>query len=202
MLKKAVVRNWGPKPKFIKWNRREIKVLAAKSELQFGNVQELANKIKMRVNEKKTQILCIHANKDSKITSYIRTDTGEINSTNKLKILGFYFDSTPTAVCHVTQVINKFYVKLWSLRFLKRSGMAASDLLKVYETVIRAGVEYASVVYNSLIPKYMSDRLELVQKQACRIIFGRGISYQSLLDDGRIESLADRRRSACLKFKA
>ena len=36
-------------------NRRELKLLAAKSELQFKNVQRLANHIKMVVNSKKTQ---------------------------------------------------------------------------------------------------------------------------------------------------
>ena len=51
-------------------------------------VRKLAVEINMKVNEKKTQVLCIHANKSSEVTSYIRTESGDINSSDQLKILG------------------------------------------------------------------------------------------------------------------
>ena len=86
--------------------RRELRLLAAKSELQFAAVQRLAANIGMQVNEKKTQLLCIAGDSSSDVSSYIRTDTGEISSGKALKILGFHFDSKPSAVYHVTQVIN------------------------------------------------------------------------------------------------
>ena len=125
--------------------KREIKVLAKKSELQFLNVKRVANEINTRVNNKKTQILCIHMNKFANVTSYIDTGDGEILSTDKMKILGFYFDNSPNSICHVTEVINQFYGKLWTLRFLKRSEMDSGDLLKVYKTVIRSAVELSLI---------------------------------------------------------
>ena len=154
----------------------------------------------MKVNGKKTQILCIHNNNFANVSSYIRTETGEITSTNRLKILGFYFDQTPSATCHVTEIISRFYGKLWTLRFLKKSGMGTDGLLQVYQTIIRAAVEYCSVVYHSLIPQYMADRLELVQRQALRIIYGRGMEYENMVNGGEIETLAERREKACLRF--
>ena len=117
-----------------------------------------------------------------------------------MKILGFYFDNSPSAVCHVAEVINKFYGKLWTLRFLRSSGMGKDDLLKVYKTVIRPAVEYCSSVYHSLIPKYMSDKLERVQFQAMKIVFGHHLDYSTLIDMGKIETLESRRISACLRF--
>ena len=104
-------------------NKREIVIKAAKSEAQFEKVRDLAESLNMRVNGKKTQILCIHANNDSKVTSYIGSEQGDINSTTSLKILGFNFGVEPNAVYHVTLLIEKFYRKLWSLRFLRKSGM-------------------------------------------------------------------------------
>ena len=59
--------------------KRELRVLALKSEAQFANVQDLADQLNMKVNNKKTQVLCIHANKVNKVSSYIRTNTGDIN---------------------------------------------------------------------------------------------------------------------------
>ena len=180
--------------------RRELRLLAAKSELQFAAVQRLAANIGMQVNEKKTQLLCIAGDSSSDVSSYIRTDTGEISSGKALKILGFHFDSKPSAVYHITQVINSFYSKLWTLRFLRRSGMKSEDLLKVYFTVIRSAVEYCSTIYHSLIPQYMSNKLEQVQRQALKIIYGNGTDIASLLENGTVETLERRREIACIKF--
>ena len=154
----------------------------------------------MRVNDKKTQILCIHPSSNDNVTSYIRAGSGEILSKDTLKILGFHFDHTPTATKHVTETINNFYSKLWTLRFLKRSGMGAADLIKIYKTVIRAGAEYCSVVYHSLIPDYMAERLERVQEQAMKIIYGRGLNYRRMVQEGELETLQERRRTAVKKF--
>ena len=181
-------------------NKRRIRILAKKSELQFERVRILADSLNMRVNNQKTQLLCIHANKDSIVDSYIRTEGDDITSTKGLKILGFHFDENPNAVAHVTQAINKFYNKLWTLRFLRRSGMDKTNLLKVYRTVILPSVEYCSEIYDSLIPKYMSDKLESVQRQAIRIIHGWNINIEDVMEREGIDSLQDRRTKACLAF--
>ena len=160
----------------------------------------MAGEIGMQVNEKKTQLLCISADTSSTITSYIRSNDGEIVSGESLKILGFFFDSNPNAICHVNHVIGSFYNKLWVLRFLKRSGMDREGLIKVYCTVIRAAVEYCSVVYDSLIPTYLSDKLEQIQRQCMKIIYGVGMDYGKLIRDGTLETLKSRRDVAVLKF--
>ena len=66
--------------------------------------------------------------------------------------------------------------------------------------MIRAAVEYCSTVYHSLIPKYMSDKLERVQRQAMKIIFGHHCSYSALIDDGVVQILESRRIKNCLSF--
>ena len=93
----------------------------------------------MCVNCKKTQMLCVNSNKFESITTFINTPEGPIESTDSLKILGFNFGVEPSATKHVKIIIEKLYAKLWTLRFLRRSGMRTSDLKKVYDTVIRPG---------------------------------------------------------------
>ena len=66
--------------------------------------------------------------------------------------------------------------------------------------MIRPAVEYASVVYNSLIPDYLSDQLESVQKHAMQIIYGWNLNYGKLLEEGKVESLKERRTEAVKKF--
>ena len=46
----------------------------------------------------------------------------------------------------------------------------------------------------------MSDKLERVQRQAMRIIFGQQVDYDTLLNNGTIETLKSRRDSATLRF--
>ena len=127
-------------------------------------------------------MLCIHANRDSN------------------KILGFTFGTEPNACTHVSKVIDSMYSKLWTLRFLKKSGMSRDNLLSIYKQMLRASAEYGSVVYHSLIPDYMSEKLESVQKQAMKIIFGWDINYAELIREGVVESLASRRENCILKF--
>ena len=77
--------------------------------------------------------------------------------------------------------------------------MKEKDLMKVYNTVILPAVEYLSVVYHSLIPQYISDKLEAVQKLALSIIFANK-SYKKLITDGTVELLSDRREKAVKDF--
>ena len=154
----------------------------------------------MRVNERKTQMLCIHANHNNIISSYINADNGKIESTDYLRILGFDFNNEPNAIFHVLGVIDKLYGKLWTLRFLKKSGMSQNNLLQIYCSVLRPSAEYSSIIYNSLIPEYVSAKLEAVQRQAMKIIYGWDINYDELISNNVISTLKSRREDASLKF--
>ena len=156
----------------------------------------------MRVNERKTQMLCIHSSLNNVVTSYIMPgeDEDRLESTNELKILGFKFNNKPDASYHVGQLIDKFYSRMWTLRFLKRGGMESSDLLKVYETIIRPAIEYSSVVYHTLIPQYQSEKLEAMQRQAYKIIYGSDYSYRDRTESGEVETLYARREKNILRF--
>ena len=65
---------------------------------------------------------------------------------------------------------------------------------------IRPGTEYCSVVYHSLIPQYISDQLESVQKMAMKIIYGSDVDYGSMVENGTIQLLSERREEAVLQF--
>ena len=172
---------------------------AEQTETLFNLVTNLAREINMKVNAKKTQLLCIHPFPNEKVTTYVRTNEGNIHSGDSLKILGFNYNTKPNSSYHVELLINKFYSRLWTLHFLKRSGVPRVDMVKAYETIIRPSVEYASVAYHSLIPAYLSDQLEAVQKQAYKM-YGFNINYEAMLEDGSVESLWCRREKKMKKF--
>ena len=78
--------------------------------------------------------------------------------------------------------------------------MAESDLLKIYLAVLRPVLDYASPTYNSLLTKQQDMLLESLQKRAAKIIFGIGSSYTSVISDGGMQPLHERRESLCLSF--
>ena len=88
----------------------------------------------------------------------------------------------------------------WTLRFLKKSGMSKPELLGIYKNVLRPSAEYSSVIYNSLIPDYVSNKLESVQRQALKIIYGWDYDLKKLFEQGAIETLKERREAATLRF--
>ena len=83
---------------------------------------------------------------------------------------------------------------------MRKSGLCSNDLLKVYNTVIRPAIEYSAVVYHSLISNDMAEKLEGMQRQAMRIIYGWDGNIRDKMENKGIESLQDRREEMVLKF--
>ena len=68
------------------------------------------------------------------------------------------------------------------------------------QIVCVARADYCSVVYNSLIPKYIAENLEKVQRHALRIIYGQGIDIENLMTIKQIETLSEGRDKKCIDF--
>ena len=181
--------------------KRKVLAHAQKSERNFCATKKLAESVKMSVNDAKTQLLCISGNNDNDINTYIRTsDTNEVQGSDRLKLLGFWFGRRPNADIHVEQISSKFRSRLWALRHLKRSGMPEVDLLKIYETMIRPVLDFASPTYHPLLSISQTKQLEALQKRAAKIIFGFGMSYGDVISTGKMELLENRRSRLCLSF--
>ena len=78
--------------------------------------------------------------------------------------------------------------------------MKVEDLIKVYCTIIRPCAEYCAIVYNTLIPKYISEKLEYMQKRAYKIIYGWSVDYESMVHRGEVQTLAERRNKQSLQL--
>ena len=185
-------------------NKRTLKVHSPRTEHFFERTHEKSTEIGMKVNQKKTQLLCLSAAINDTIASYIRpTIDGkctETVSSDTLKILGFHFDSRPTVLYHIRTVCQKFRSKLWSLRKLKRTGMSQPDLLVTYTSVLRPIIEFASPTYGPMLSADMANQLERLQLKAMKIVYGDTISYGTVLEMTTLETLAERREKTIGKF--
>ena len=155
----------------------------------------------MVVNSSKTKILCISDALTYRAAAHILdNDGGRIESTDKMKILGFHFDSRPTAHAHVAALRARMRETVWVIRHLKHSGFNEPELVRVYKTVVRPVLDYCCVVYHSILTDEQDQIIERLQAQALKSIFGYKMSYAEMRDRAEITTLRARRIYLCDKF--
>ena len=168
-------------------------VHANKCEHLIKSVRRAAEEKKMRVNEGKTQMLCIsNLGKDPK--SYIVVDGKRVLSGESLKILGFTFGPKPTVEAHVNTTLTKLRKRLWTLSNLKRAGMGKDKLAGVFFAIIRPVADFAAPVYHPMLNSKLSDALEKIQRRAFKIIYGDNVSYRAVLETKGFKSMSERRQ--------
>ena len=184
--------------------RRIIKVHSPRTETFFEQVSTKADELKMRVNQKKTQMLCITANSSDVVVSYMRPRVAgvveETVSTDSLKILGFHFDRSPTVNCHVSMLCKKFRVKLWSVRVLKKAGIGPADMLNIYKCTVRPIIEFAAATYGPMLTQEQKKMIERLQLRVMKIIYGLTVSYRTVLEATGLQTLEERRCEIVRKF--
>jgi hypothetical protein len=156
----------------------------------------------MKVNIDKTGMLVVHDSMSYAPEAYIVDSEGsEIHSTSdQLRIVGFNFDHRPDPSLHVEKTIEKVRRRYWVIRHLKQHGLNCQELVKVYCSVLRSVIEYASVVYGPMLTGTQEEELEKLQSQSLKIVFGFDKSYRTVLELSGLETLGERRRAASLRF--
>ena len=86
--------------------------------------------------------------------------------------------------------VHVLYTSL--LRLLKSTCAPPDNLILFYCCIIRSVVEYASPVFHSSLPKYLSDEVERIEKRALKIIFP-DCSYSEALKRADLPALYARR---------
>jgi hypothetical protein len=114
--------------------------------------------------------------------------------------LGFHFSDKPNVSEHVNALIKKTRRRYWTLRHLRTFGFDENELVAVYKSLVRSVIEYCSVVYHSMLTSEQSIKIERLQLQALKCIYGIDISYAKMLAKSGLERLDSRRTAACRKF--
>ena len=93
-------------------------------------------------------------------------------------------------------LVRKTRKRTWCLRHLKKAGFNSEELVKVYCAMIRPLLEYCSVVFHTLISNEESDKLDRLERQALKSIYGRKLSYSKMLTRSGLVRLSERRQDA------
>ena len=180
---------------------RTVDIRAPHSQSLFHCIHRNAEEIGMRVNARKTQMLCISSASSNQCNSHIIGPGGEkISSTENLKILGFLFGRSPTPQAQVSNMLKKVRARFWTLYYLKSSGLSEKDLVSAYVSFIRPLMEYAVQAFHSMMTQEQSKSIERQQSRALKVIFGFGHSYSDLLQKSGLKTLQERRVKLTDKF--
>ena len=136
---------------FSQHKEKKMRIRASECERLFKVIFKNVTELGMRVNWKKTQLLCITAAVNSDVTAYVQTDEELIESSESMTLLGFRFSSKPTVTSHIDSTRTKFNSHSWIIRHLKQAGVKDIDLVKIFATVIRPVIEYAAPVYHPML---------------------------------------------------
>ena len=180
---------------------KEKKLLHAdECESTFEFVILNANRIGMKVNKAKTQLICISSNRTSIMDSYIMCDGRPLYSQNSIKMLGFILDSNAGMTAHINHIKRCVSARLWMIIHLKRVGIKNDQLTKIYLTIIRPIIEYACQLYHHMITAKQSSILEGLQRRVLKIVTGPGVSYRDALTLLNVPGLDERSKILCEKF--
>ena len=180
---------------------KEIKKLHAnKLSNKYIEVEAAASSVDMKLNLKKTQLICVTDAKHSNISSYLQIGDQIIESVNEIKILGYWIGSKPGAHSQIASIKKKFAQKSWTVRHLKKARVPCNDLVQIYSSFVRSTIEYASCIYSGFLSISQVNELERLQMLMLGTIFGFNHSYEESLKLARLPTLAQRREVAFLKF--
>ena len=130
----------------------------------------------------------------------ILIDGKVVERVDHVKLLGITLSNELTWKRHVENIVKKAGKRIYMLYQLKRAGVNQADLVTIYISVVRPVVEYyACPVWNTNLPIYISDNIEMIQKRAVRAIFP-GMSYDYILTHINLSTLKDRRDYLCKKY--
>ena len=163
-------------------------------------IEENCEKLGMAMNKAKTQILCITTAINYQVRSAIKIGDEVRKSQDTLKILGFTFGRRPTMHAHIETIRRKYAARSWSLIHLKRAGIPKAVLCQVFSSMIRPVIEYASVVYHSMLCEDLNEEIERFQRSALKIIYGFKVSYSDALRLSGLQRLEKRREKLMLDF--
>ena len=161
---------------------------------------EWADENKMVLNIDKCQIMHFFTAKKPIVLPNVTIHGTSVPTVNQTKLLGVTISNDMTWQAHVAEMVSKGSRALYMLYVMKRFRPPQEQMVKIYITYIRPLLEYCAPVFHASLSAKQAQQIEKVQKRALKMIAGYDTSYQQILCQFNLETLADRRQKLCLRL--
>ena len=157
---------------------------------------------KMKINEGKTKIMMFNKSNKLQFPPEIGfTAQKNLEYVSQAKILGIIITDDLKWSENTDFITKKAMSRLWTLRRMKNLGISKDIIYDVYIKEIRSILEFGVPVWNGGISLHDSDRIEIIQKRAFKIILqDQYYSYDNACVVFSTQSLKERRITICLNF--
>jgi ribonuclease HI len=139
-------------------------------------VEQWARRWKLPINPGKseTAAFALGCNAEALVSPTLELNGETLRSTATPKLLGVTFDRRMTFRTHVDRIAERMTARLQQLRRLagRSWGCCARDLRAVYLAYIRSVADYCGACYLPAASESTVRRLEVLQRQAARVITG------------------------------
>jgi len=179
-----------------------IEQVDALSQLQATSNQltDWANQNKMVLNADKCQVMHIFTAKKPLTLPDIKINGNSLPVVQKSKLLGITLTSDMSWQTHVEDMVARGSRALYMLHVLNKFHPPSDQMLAVYITYIRPLLEYGAPVFHAGLTIQQAKQIERVQMRALKIIGGYDHSYQQLMQEFKLETLATRRETLSLRL--
>ena len=157
-------------------NRNEISTLQS----DLDSIETWSKNNNMKLNGIKCKEMIISFLRNEIAIPRLRIDELTLELVDSFKALGLTINNKLKWQNNTEAIVKKASKRLYMLLAICNGvaslpvGLSPSDLLLVYLSLVRSILEYACPVWHTALPKYLSDKIEKVQKRAFRIIYPEG----------------------------
>ena len=124
-----------------------------------------------------------------------------IETVNKMKILGTIVNDTLTWDENCANIIQKVNRRMVLIRRAKEFGATMKELVHLWTVFCRSVLEQSCIVWHSNLTQENTDDLERTQKTFAKLVLGRNYcNYEDALVRLNLYSLSKRRKELCYKF--
>ena len=193
-----LLRNWHLRVKFVD-DTTALEILPRNGisllNLVVNDIQNFSMNHNMKLNPKKCkEMLFNFMHNHNFLIRPIVIGNSVVERVTTYKLLDIIMSDDLKWTKHVDYIFKKASKRLFSLRTLKKAGVASESIVKTYLATVRPILEYGVQVWQD-IPDCLSRKLKLVQKRALLIFFPTLASYtEAIYIRTNLTTLEDRRK--------
>lgn len=168
-----------------------------------NQLQIFSNQTGFKFSKSKTTVTIFSKSKTDGSDIELYLDNQKLNILNEVKILGLTFDTKLTWIPHLYNLKKECYKRLNIMKTLASKNWGADQdvLLKTYNALIQAKIDYGSIIYDSA-SDHRLQILSPIQNAGARIATGafRTSPIDSILAEANVLPLNLRRKKLCLRY--
>ena len=171
-----------------------------KTQSNLEKVERWSDIKQMKLNLKKTKIVCFNFTKDKQFSTDIKLNNERIETVSETKLLGTIITNDLKWNKNTDNIVKETNKRMQLLHKASKFTNNIRDLKQIYMLQIRSKLDQSAVVWHSSLSQGNRVDHERVQKSAVRCILGD--SYRGYVDAlGRLGlvTLEERRQQMCLK---